>query len=646
VQLIVYDDSAAAFKVDRGRSSVAGELLRLRPKPPARLIRLMMHHPVQTVLSIARQPLDAARDYSLAKLRSDVVAGLTVSVVAVPQSMAYAEIAGVPLEYGLYTVIIQCLIGSLFNSQKFLSVGPINTQSLLVFATVAAILEPGTPGFLEAVIALTLIKGLMQMTMAALSLGNLVRYVSRSVIVGFTAGAGVLIASKQIKNFLSVSPVQPEELGDRMPGLIGIFRSLIPVLDQAQWQSIVLGLVALGLVVGARLIHRLVPGPLLAVVFAGAIVAVMGWADSGVFLVEQLPQALPGFTLPRINWGQAEALLAGAVALSLLGLMEAYSIGQTIAARTGQRISANQELLSQGFTNFVSSFFRCIPGSGSFSRSALNYYAGARTLFAGVFNSIFVAVIFLAFGPLATYVPMAALAAILFVIAYGLIDWQAFLRMKRSNRADAIVCAATFVFTLLLPLQYAVFVGIALNIALYLRRASRLHMREMVRSQGGPFQERPITDATGRSSVVFLSLEGDLFFGVADELADQLNQAAGSGVRVVILRLKRTHMIDATVLSVLESFVRTMRERDGYVVLCGLTEEMHRVIQRYGLEAMIGPENVFETRFGVFASARAALARARDLVGHSIDAGSVLDEDEAQAERRDLPRDGAWYYQI
>ncbi len=598
------------------------------------------------------QPIDAARRYSLRDLRGDVVAGLTVSVVAVPQSMAYADIAGVPLQYGLYTVIIQCLIGSLFNSQKFLSVGPINTQSLLVFATVAAIVDRGDPMFLQLVIAMTLLKGLMQMGLAALRLGALVRYVSASVIVGFTAGAGVLIAAKQLKNFFSIEPIKFSEPAQALPGLIGILRGVVPALDQVHWPSVVLGTVALVIVVGAKYVHKLFPGPLLAVAVAAVAVAVMdlkpinpATGEGDLYLVGELPRTLAGFALPVIPWEHLRALLSGALALSLLGLMEAYSIGKTIASRSGQRISANQELLSQGVTNFLSSFLSCIPGSGSFSRSALNYHAGARTLYAGVFNAAFVALIFFAFAPLATYIPLTALAAILFVIAWGLIDWRAFRRMLRSSRADAWVCLATFIATLTIPLEYAVFAGIILNIALYMKRASRLHVNEMVRARGGPFVERPLTDATGEKSVVFLSLEGDLFFGVADELQERLAEVEQSGVRVVILRLKRTHLVDATVLGVLDSFALAMQERGGHVVLCGVSEPMQRVMAGFGLTQTIGEDNIFAQRFGVFASAKAAVRRARELVGHSIDIDDLLDDDEDDdAPRR--PIDGAWTYHI
>jgi len=597
------------------------------------------------------QPVHEARQYNLRKARADAIAGLTVAVVAVPQSMAYAIIAGVPAEYGLYTVIIQCLIGSLLNSQRFLSVGPINTQSLLVAATVTRVVgtfvEPGMDQaainavYLELVILLTLIKGLLQLGLSAAKLGNLVRYVSGSVIIGFTAGAGVLIAAGQISNFLGFAT---ERSLDNWPGLIGIVQRIWPHMGEISPPSVAIGVLSLVIVVGARFVSQMAPGPLLAVVISAVVVGAFGWTQADLPLIAELPWGLPAPQLPEFSWMRVEALLSGALALALLGLMEAYSIGKSIAGKTGDRISANQELLSQGFTNFTSSFFQCIPGSGSFSRSALNYYAGAKTLYAGVFNSLFVAMIFLLFSPLARYIPMASLAAILFVIAYGLVDWRAFRRMLRTSRADAIVCAATFLSTLFIPLEYAVFVGITLNIALYMRRASQLHMNEMVQARGGPLQERPVNDRSGESSVVFLSLEGDLFFGVADELHTQLTKVAGSGVRVIILRLKRTHMVDATVLEVLNQFAGNMRERDRYLLLCGVRPELHEKFRAYGLSQTIGEENIFETQFGVFSSAKSALRRARDLVGQSIDADELLAETREEETRDEAA--GPFNYQI
>ena len=559
---------------------------------------------------------ESARTYDRTKLRHDVIAGLTVAVVALPQSMAYALVAGVPVKYGVSTLIIQSFIGALISSQRFLSVGPINTQSLLIASIVTRLAEPGDgPLYLQLVVGLTLIKGLMQTLMSLARLGVLARYVSHSAIVGFTAGAGVLIAAGQVHWLLGFSVVR---LPSDLPGLIGDLQRLWPHLDEYNTRSILVGGASLVILIAAARLSKVAPAPLLAVIASAATVWALGWSTDDLPLVPSVPaarEALAVFRVPQLNWVQVERLFGGALALSLLGLMEAYSIGSTLAAKTGERIRANRELLSQGVVNTISAFFQCIPGSGSFTRSAINYYAGAKTCYAGAFNAVFVAVFFLLLARWTGYVPMAALAAVLFVIAYGLIDFGYLRRTIRSSRADTIVCLGTFLATLCVPLVYAVFIGVFLNIALYLRRAGQLHIAEMVKTPHGPFEERPLRAGDrGRARVRLLQIEGDLFFPVADELQDQLTKVCGTQAPIVILRLKRTLGIDTSVMHVLERFVRDLQARGGYVLLCGVKPELVLQLRRFGLIDTIGAENVFETGYGIFASAKQALSRAETLL--------------------------------
>jgi SulP family sulfate permease len=319
-------------------------------------------------------------------------------------------------------------------------------------------------------------------------------------------------------------------------------------------------------------------------------------------------------------------------------MLESVAIGKSIATHTGERINANQEFFAQGLKNFISSFFQCIPGSGSFTRSALDYAAGAQTRFAAVFSAMFVAAIFWAFAGVARFIPLASLAAVLFVVAFGLIDWRYIARIVRTSRSDATVCFATILATLLAPLEYAIFIGIFLNIALYLRTASRLHLAEMIQVPGGgPFVERPLLDrVSGERKVIFLQLEGELFFAVADELHEQLTKLSHSGgVRVVILRLKRTHSIDATVLHVLEDFAREMKKLNRHVILCGVKPELMLTLKSFGLMDVVGRENIFETGGGVFTSAKRAVQRAREVVGSSIDISGI-----------DVEEPEEWAYQI
>lgn len=566
-----------------------------------------------------RPPFETARRYSLHKFRRDIVAGMTVSVVEVPQAMAYALVAGVPPQYGIYTSVVQGIIGALLSSSEHMTTGPTNTQSLLIASAVSRMVNPSAdPGtYLRLVVALAMLKGLIQLAFAAARMGAMVRYVSRSVIVGLSAGAGVLIAVSQLPQVLGIDVTRTKP---HLAGALGQLERLLPHLHEWHGKPILVALMSLGIVLGVRLISKLLPGALLAVVAGAILVVTMQWSGTDLRLVGSLPRGFPTPAVPSISWGESETLFGGALALAILGMLESVAIAKSIAVHTGERISANQEFFAQGLKNLISSFLHCMPGSGSFTRSALDYAAGAETRFAAVFNAIFVAILFWVLGAWAKVIPLASLGAVLLVIAYGLIDWGYLPRMFRASRSDALVCMITFVGALVMPLEFAIFLGIFLNIGLYLQIASRLHVTELVALPEGPFLERPILDKhTGEKQVIFLQLEGDLFFAVADELQDRLTAIAKTPVRVVILRLKRTHSIDGTVLSVLEKFATDMRSHGRYAIFCGVKMELMRVFKSYGLIDRIGRENVFETGGGVFTSAKHALCRARELVGRSID---------------------------
>lgn len=550
------------------------------------------------------------RGYQRADLPKDVLAGLTVAVVDLPQSMAFALVAGVAPIYGLYTSIVLGMLGALFTSSRFLSVGPTNTQSLLVAAIVSR-LTSDPRLYLQMAFGLTLLKGVIQLAFAAARMGRLVRYVSRSVMIGFTAGAGMLIIVGQVPIFLGLPPSNPIR-HHALPGLLGAVQLIATQLPAINPRAVALGLVGFALMVGSKRFSRGVPGSLLAVVVSAFVVWIAGFGEGDVPLVGGLPRGLPAFALPRLDVAQLESLLPGALALALLGMLESVMIAKTVGPRALQPIDADQELFGQGFANFVGGWFQCLPGSGSFSRTALQHSAGAQTRLANVFCASFNALAFLTLAPAARYIPSAALAAILLVIGASLIDLPAITRIVRASRADAVVCGVTFLAALVLPLSYAIYFGIFLSIALYLRHASRLHLIELVPTEGGSFEERPLHAA--RTEIVFVQLEGDLFFALADDLAEQLGRLHQGSTRVAILRLKRTRWIDASVLFVLENFVNAMRARGGYVLLCGVRPELRQRLGNFGLLSVIGEANVFATEASVFASAKQAFRRANELV--------------------------------
>lgn len=551
------------------------------------------------------------------RLGGDILAGLTVAAVELPQAFGYALLAGVPPQYGVFTSVIQGVLAAAAGGSAHVVSGPTNTQSLLVISAITRMVDPADRPemYLQLVFALTFLKGLLQILMAMLRFGDLVRFVSRSVVVGLSAGAGVLIFAGQLPHLLGLSTAR--QAGD-WPGVIGVIQQLLRSGMPINPAAVGIGAGAIVLIVALRAVSRLVPGSLFAVALATVVVALVSWSVPPPTL-GMVPVAWPRLVFPWPAIGDVDALLAAAAALATLGIIETTAIGRTLAPGDAAPIDPNREALAQGCANFLSSFLQCIPGSASFTRSALARDAGGASRAAAIASALAVGLFFVLLADLVRWVPLSAIAAVLIVISMGLIDWRYALRICRTSWSDSIVCAVTFLATISLPLEYAVFVGIVVNIALYLRSAARLQINEMVQTAGGPFLERPLHDRSGASLVVFLQLEGQLFFGVADELQQRLNGLVHSDARVVLLRLKRTHSIDATVLHVLESFIRKMQACHHHVLLCGVRPEIESTLRAYGLIELLGRENLFVATIGVWSSAKQALARAKELIGRSID---------------------------
>ncbi len=573
---------------------------------------------LHTLTSPFHPPLQTLRHYSLYKLRRDLLAGLTVSVVEVPQSMAYAIIAGVPPQYGIYTSIIQGIVGALLSSSEHMTTGPTNTQALLVASAMAHFQGLNPDQYLQLVFLLTLLKGLFQLAFFAARMGDLVKYVSKSVITGLTAGAGILIITGQLPHFLGISaPPVPHQAY----GVVGTLQRLLPNLPHTNFHALTLGLVCLAIVLLCQRLSKFIPGSLIAVALAAATIFFAGRWLPHVPVIGQLPTGFVHFAIPPFSFENFRELAGGALALAILGMIESVAIAKSIAAHTGERISANQEFFAQGFKNTLTSFFQCIPGSGSFTRSALDYAAGAQTRFAAVFNALFVAAIFFLFHDVAAYIPNAALAAILFVVAFSLIDLPYLARILRTSRTDAAVCAATFLATLLAPLEYAIFIGVFLNIALYMHATSRLHISQIIPTSEGLFRETAFTDRSHNQRVLLLQLEGNLYFGLADELHDQLTHIAQQlTLRVIILRLKRTHQMDASILSVLEKFILESHALHKHILLCGVPPALLTRLHSFGLTSLLPPENIFPASTArLFDSVRLALHRAESLIGSPLD---------------------------
>jgi SulP family sulfate permease len=382
--------------------------------------------------------------------------------------------------------------------------------------------------------------------------------------------------------------------------------------------SVVISILTVGIVVTCRVRNPLLPGALFALLVTAAICQAVGWSGDIVPCVDWGEARWPPLAVPDMSLQRVELLLGGAFALSVLGMVETYSISRSVTIDPTLTVRPDREMLAQGIIHVAGSFVGCIPGSGSFARSGMNVYAGAATRHAGLICALLVALTFLVAAPLIGYLPLPTLAGQIMVIAYSLSNWKGIVRIVRTNRVDGTVTLFTFLATLLLPLHYAIFAGVLVNLGIYLRSVSRLNILELVRTDGDAFTERVLespADIPSRDTLV-IQLQGDLFFGMEDELSSYLDRIALINPKVVVIRLKATRSIDTTVMGRLTDFVERIQSRGGYVLCCGVAPSLKIKMARYGLLAILKPENVFDSAATVFESSHAALSRAEALQGN------------------------------
>lgn len=536
---------------------------------------------------------DSLRRYSPADARADVVAGLTVAAVAVPQAMAYAMVAGVPAEYGLYTAIVMTAVGAVFDSSRQLINGPTNAISIAVLSAIA--LVEGGDQKIQAAVLLAFMVGAIQLAITLGRLGDLTRYISHSVIVGFTVGAGGLLVLDQIKNLLGMRAI-----GDAHGHFL--YRFWLTLVDGGGVQPVTaaIGLGTIALIVAIRWVKdrlgwRLLPELLLVVAAMATLVAQLGLDQRGVTVIGEIPATLPRFTPPAFDATLMRTFANAALAIALLGLLEAVSMAKAIAAQTRQKLDMNQQCLSEGLANFTGSFFQCIPGSGSLTRSAINQQAGASTQWSGVVSALAVAVIMLQFAPYARFIPRAALAGILMVSAWKMVDWRALRYHLRATRFDAAIVVATAVAAIAISVEFCVLIGVLMSFLLAVRRAGRMLLTEFVVSPDGRIHERlPDDDATG--PILIFGLEGEMFFGSTAALERHfahIEERANDTTRVVVLRMKRVRNPDAVGLTLLEQFLERMKARGVHVLLCGVRTPLFESMERTGFTRHLDEKEIF-----------------------------------------------------
>jgi SulP family sulfate permease len=559
----------------------------------------LAQHPPAVRWLLRRVPaLDSLRTYSLATFGRDLTAGITVATVAVPQAMAYALLAGLPPQYGLYTAIVMTAVGALLDSSRQLINGPTNAISIALLSALALIPESER---VPAAIVLAVLVGVIQLGIAFLRLGDLTRFVSHSVIVGFTLGASALLVLDQAKHLLGLT-------ARGLPTDHFLVRFWETVSGgPVHGPTILIGLGTILVVLVVRQLNTAlkqrgfrfpIPQHLVAVALMATLVWALELHTQGVAIVGHVPPDLPTLKLPDLRWDQTRTLMGSAFAIAVLGLLEALSMAKAIAARTGQKLDVNQQCLSEGAANLAGGFFQCFPGSGSLTRSAVNQQAGAVSQWSGVFAAAAVAATVYLLAPLAGFIPRAALAGLLILAAYRMVDGQQLLFHLRATRFDTGVVIATALAAVLISVEFCIVIGVFLSFALYVPKAAQVRMTALSATADGEWREPTPGEVPGEPLLGY-ELEGELFFGAEVELDRHfaaIAEAARGDIRAVVLVLRRARNPDAGFLALLRKLHELLHGRGVVLILSGVRPDLMAGLVGTRLVHALGTGCIFPTR--------------------------------------------------
>jgi SulP family sulfate permease len=564
-------------------------------------------------------------NYSWGKVRYDLLAGVTVAAISLPQAMAYALIAGVDPRFGLYSAIVVTLVASIFGSSSHLINGPTNAISLVVFSALGFFNSGAGLEAYQAMFLLGIMIGCIQILIAVFKLGDLTRYISESVVIGFMAGAGTLVGLTQLGNLTG--------LRDRGTGQQHVLYRIWLTLSggHVNPRALGIGLGTIVLVVLLRKLSRRYHLPqidmLMALIVAALVAAAFGWSKPAhdgttvISVVGSVPRNLPMPHIPKIQLWWVKQMSGSALAIAFLGLLEALAIAKSIANTTRQTLDYNRQCLAEGLANLTGGFFQCLPGSGSLTRSAINFQAGAVSRASGVFAAGTVALTVVALAPFARYIPKAALAGLLCVTAVRLVDWKRLSYAMRASRYDARLVLVTAFSAIFISVEFSILIGVALSILMFVPRAASLRWTELVVSNDRVVRER-LPDDPPCSAMLLYDLEGELFFGAAPELDrcfDHLKQrTAAENIRHVILRLKRTRNPDMVALERFDHFLHDMQERGVTVLLCGVRPGFAKGMVNLRFYDWLPAEHVFPEEPERFSATLKAVRRVYEVLEDNL----------------------------
>ena len=553
-------------------------------------------------------------------LRADLVAGILGALLVLPQGFAFASLAGLPPEYGLYTAIVPCVIAALFGSSLHVVSGPTNANSLALFATLAPLAIVGSPAYIQLALAVTVLVGLMQWLIGVLRLGSIANFISPSALRGFMTGAAALIAVHSLTDLLGLA--SPEKHGTG-----ALFVHIGQHLDAVRPGALLVGVFTLVVVLVFRRLLPKWPFMLIGLAAGTALAALLNsaspWPLWGVIaVVGSIPAIVPRFQWPGVELSSIPELLSIAFALTIVALGQSISIAKAVAARSGQAIDANREFRGQGLSNIVGGFFSSYVSCGSLNRSLPNLEAGARTPLAAVFASAWLLLLLALAAPLLALIPLPAIAALLLVVAWSLLDVPGWQRLWRHSREDFAIAAVTALATVTIRLEMAILLGTILSLVVYLHRNSRPCVRVMGFDQpvdgNGARSERPFVVRADVPVALpecpqlkMIRMEGEVYFGAVPHVADALRglRAAPDAPRHLLVMAKSMNFIDLPAAELWRAELLLRRAEAGDLYFHRPRPPVLELWQHIGFMQELGADHVFPTKRVAIATIFARLDR-------------------------------------
>lgn len=562
------------------------------------------------------------KGYGPRRLKADTRAALSVAMLDLPQGMAYAAIAGLPLQFGTMCSAVAAFTGSLFSSSRYTVLGPTNSTAFMIFSYFAANPDMDRVAMMPLLVFMV---GTLLLFGAFLRVAELAQYISRTVVVAYVTGASLLIITNQLANIFGISMTAALEDGTSIQRrtMPGILIHLATHLTQAHWES-------LSVAAGTALIYILLrrirpqwPGLAISLVLASVIataltgfdVRIDTYANARFGILDLLPP-FPDFVSPRF-FSDFSHMFGLAIAVAFLATLESASMAKTLASVSGQRVDCNQDMFSLGMANLSCAYLSGMPASGSLTRSALNFQSGARTPVSALLNGVFCLIGAITLGHLVGFIPRASLAVLIICVAISLINYRNIRICLSATGSDALTFLVTLAATLLVPLHVAIFTGVGISVMLYLRKASQPMLVEYEFNQEGNLAEAAMHGARQNPSVSIIHVEGELFFGAADLFRTQIQRTcADPNLRIIILRLKNARHLDATCVIAIEELVRLLRRDGRELLISGVMKDIYRVLRDSGLIDTIGKDNIFlASPSNPNLATRNALKRAQQILG-------------------------------